>query len=505
MTRLAGYQTRDARSNSLEEFITQSDIMMESYADAAASLLSLRAEDVGWIPLNRLDKEDGFELEALQEIAQHAELQATGNPLLKRGFTLRRDNVFGRGVSFEGKIPPRFKEILEDPDNYEVLFSEGAFERNERSAFICGNLLMCYDTEDNTFFPIAFDEVSNFASDPNQKSKVHYYERSYVKIDPVTNRPQSEPTVEWYPVLERWEKRGTKPLLTTIANHPVIGTKLIIDFKVNTVNGHVWGVPDCLPAMPYAWAHAEYIRDASKVLKALATIIWKVVAKSKANTLNAAAKIAKPKQMASTAAMTEGTDLVSMPKAGQVDMKDGFSILAYVASALEVSAVALSSDSGASSGSNGAEVTLDGPSANAARARQNLWTSFYKRIYRAVGVKDITVQWPKIQEEPVYRQVQGFQIGFAYGGLHQDEYRAAVLEALDITPLHVGVPEPSPFTTAAIYSMEAEKLNAEKAQQDAAARAAGNVQGQGVSKPAGAALGSDNTNRDASRTPGTGS
>jgi hypothetical protein len=508
--RLAGTNTSRNTAVMLENLLEENEQFAESYQAASAALLSLQAEDVGWLPLNRVNEEDGFSLESLQEIADYAELQATGNPLLKRGFTIRRDNVFGRGISFQPpdgqKIAPRHLAVLGKPSNVAVLFSKDAYDRNERAQYIAGNLIMAYRISTQTFFPIPFNELSNFASNPDLKQDVWYYQRSWTEIDERTLKPKNEPTVKWYPVLERWEDRARRALPKSIADKPLDADVIIIDMKVNTVIGRPWGVPDCLPAMPYAWAHAEYIRDASKLLKALSTIAWKVVAKSKGNAVNASTKMATPKTTASTATMSSGTDLVAMPRSGQVDMKDGQTIAAYVASALEVSLVALLSDPSTASGSYGAAATLDGPSANAARARQSLWANFYKRVYRAVGVKDILVNFGKIQEDPIYRTAQTLQIGFAYGAIHQDEFRAAFLDATDVIPIHDVVPEPTPFTTAAQYSLEAQQINDQKAQAatDAASASASNVQGQGVSKGAGAGLGSDNTNRNADATPGTG-
>lgn len=499
--RLAGHTTHRMREASIEETLENNPILAEQYANAAAALLSLRAEDVGWAPLNRIEEEDGFTLEALQDIAEYAELQATGNPLLKRGFTLRRDNVFGKGVSFEENpekpISARIKALMDKPANKAVLNSPDAFGRLERSAFNAGNLFMAYRRSTETFFPIPLKEISNYASNPDLQQDVWYYQRSYTKVKDGTTNPESTPTVEWYPVLERWElARGAKNKLSeSIDNKPVIDDVVIIDFKVNTVVGRVWGVPDVLPALPYAWAHAEYIRDASKLLKSLSTIAWKIVGRTKAQVINASAQVARAKNAGSTASMTEGTDMVSMPKAGQVDMTDGRTIASYVASALEVSTDSILSDTTVGGVNSGA--SLDRASLNAARNRQGLWADFFRRIYRAAGATDVNVNFPKLAEEPLYRQAQLLQIGFAYGGLFQEEFRSAFLEVADITPIKAGLPEPSPFTTAALYSQEALDKEEAAAEREAdAAKAAANVQGQGVSKPDGTALGSDNTLRD---------
>lgn len=501
-TKLAGYAKKSEFETQLEEALQENDLLSESFQAASAALLALRAEDEGFRPLNKLKEDEGFSLESLQEIAELAELQTTGNPLLIRGINLRASNVFGKGINFQGDVKPRFKSIMDKPINKRTLFTEGAFKRNERSLYTTGNLFMAYRRTSRTFFAIPFSEISNSASNPDVVDDVWYYQRTWTETDLSKGIPNSKPTSKWYPVLEKFEEGD---LLKKIGDVEVDADVVIIDLKVNTTIGKVWGVPDVLPAMPYAWAHAEYIRDASKLLKALSTIAWKVVSKSKANAATAAAKSALPKGAAGTATMTEGTDLTAMPRSGQVNMGDGQTIASYVAAALEVSVIALLADPGSASGSYGAAATLDGPTASAARSRQNLWIEFYERVYRAVGEKSVLVNFPKIAEDPVYRIAQTLQIGFAFGAIHQDEFRASFLEATDVLPLHDEVPEPTPFTSAAQFSAEAQ-AQAEREEQVAAdaAKAAANVQGQGRSDGVGASAG-NNDLRDSSATPGTGS
>lgn len=505
MAKLAGSYRRNDRITELESLIESNPILAENYHAASAALLSLRSEDAGWAPLNAINGDDGFTLENLHDLSQHAELQVTGQPLLAAGLRLLRNNVFSKGVKFEkasgkGDIAARVTGIMEHPVNYECLHSSDAHARLTRALYTTGNLFIAYNRTTQRFFPIPFDQITNNASDPDIAQDVWYYQRSYTKIDIQTGMPEMTPTVVWYPVLEHFEDaadgRSNVELLTTIGdskgNNRVDPNIIIIDLKVNTSLGKVWGVPDVLPALPYAWAHSEYIRDASKLLKALSTIAWKVVAKSKGNAQNAAVKSAAPKQMGSTATMTEGTDLVAMPRSGQVDMKDGQTIAAYVASALGVSLVALMSDASAASGSFGAAQTLDKPQADNARERQALWSRFYNRIYRAAGAKDVVANFPKLTEDPIYRAGQTLQAGFASGAIHQNEYRKAFIELTDVEILEPidSMPEATVFTTAAQYSKEAQE-KAEKEAEDEAARAAANPQGVGRSNGIGSSRGNN--------------
>jgi hypothetical protein len=486
----------------LDEVVQENDILRETYADAAASLLAFRADEEGWSPLNTL-RDSGFSLDSLHKIADHAELQTTGNPLLKRGLTLRTSNVFGRGLILDGKVPPRFKAVMDKPVNQNALFTQSAFFRNERALFTGGNLFMAYNKKDKNFFAIPFSEITNSASNPNLREDVWYYERTYNKVDPNTGQKSDQPIKVWYPVLERAEA-GSLP--SSVQGVTLDKNIVIIDVKVNMPIGGVWGVPDCLPAMPYAWAHAEYLRDGSKLLKALATIAWKVVSKSKSTATTAGVKQANPKLAGGTAIMTNDTDMVAMPRAGQVDLRDGLQIAAYVASALEVSLISLTSDAGSAAGSYGAAATLIGPEAATARGRQAIWITFYSRCYRAIGFNDIDPNFPKIAEDPIFRQAQTISLLFAGGAIWQDEYRAAALEIADIPDLHgAAVPPPTEFTNASQFSVAA--INASAAQADAQAKqsqatAQGSVTGQGKSSGVGKTGGTrDLQNMDT--TPGT--
>lgn len=500
MTKIAGHYSDSLGAKRLEALLEENDVLRETYADAAASLLAFRADEQGWKPLNTL-RDSGFTLKSLKEIADVAELQTTGNPLLKRGLTLRTSNVFGRGIIFDGKIQPRFRRIIEKPVNQNALWTQAAFARNERALFTGGNLFMAYDRVNQNFFAIPFAEITNSASNPTLKEDVWYYQRSFKKSNPNTGVEDSDPTVVWYPVLERFES-GRLP--ASVQGELLDKNIVIVDVKVNMPIGAVWGVPDCLPAMPYAWAHAEYLRDGSKLLKALATIAWKVVTKSSSSATVAGVKAATPKNAAGTATMTAGTDLVAMPRAGQVDLRDGLQIAAYVASALEVPLLSLTSDAGSAGGSYGAAAALVGPEAATARARQSVWATFYSRCYRALGVDAVETNFPKIAEDPIFRQAQTIALLFAGGAIWQDEFRQAALEIADIPDLHGDeVPPPTEFTNASQFSVAAISQNV--AQQDAQAQATaqGAVTGQGRSSGVGKTGGTrDLQNMDT--TPGTG-
>lgn len=518
MTKMLTENAPEDLQKQISEVFGANKMLQESLDAATAQLVQLRLEDQNWRPLyGRPEDDDTFSLENLKEVAKTAEIQLIGNPLLQNGLRVRTSNVFGKGLAFDpvdaaSKVAPRFQDVLDKPANQRVLQSQSAYERNEREIFAKGNLFMAYRKSTKTFFPIPFKEITGHASNPELVEDVWYFQRTWTEFDFVTQRPKDDVSIVWYPVLEHAEE-GVNKLIDQIGTpaRKVDKDVVIIDLRVNNPVGTVWGVPDCLAAMPYAWAHAQYIRNASKLLEALSTIAWKVVARSKANSANAATKMNSPKRNGSTATMTEGTDLVAMPKAGQVDMKDGQVIASYVAAALGISLVALLQDAGAASGSYGAAASLDGPSANTARSRQALWVTFYERCYRAVGVKSINVNFPKLTEDPIFRSAQTLALAFTSGFLFQDEARDATLELLDIKSQHDGVPDANIFTKAAQYSLEAiaAEEKQEKAQIDGSPTYKAPTQAQlatgtGQATGVGSLSNGDNSTRDQAAKPGTG-
>jgi hypothetical protein len=166
---------------------------------------------------------------------------------------------------------------------------------------------------------------------------------------------------------------------------------------------------------------------------------WQLKSKTKTGVANAAAAIATPPGAGSTAVMGADMELSSMPRGGSVDLTDGRPLGSMVASALEVSVVALLSDPG-TAGAYGTAATLDVPTLKAMEARQQIWTQFYRRVLNFIGAKDPQINWPKIESEPSQRLMQALALAKETNAIWDDEYREAVIETLDIPKLHVGPP-----------------------------------------------------------------
>jgi len=458
-------------------------VLKESFDEAAQALIRLRTEDEGWGIIGQVNKDDGFSLRVVKDVAKKAEIQSTGNPLLKAAFELRFNPIFGRGFGIEGEIKPRYQRKLDNVSVKEVLFSDSGLDTIERTCFNAGNLFVAYNRITGDMMRIPLSEIHDRAVDPDFPARTAYYLWTHTRVDFDGN---ATPINEWLPVVE-WVAAG-KDNIDSVNRQPVNHDWTVIDMRVNVPSTGHWGIPDAFPALPYAWAYSQYIRNAASLLEALNLIAWRVVGKSKPQAQAAGITIAGHRKVGGIAAMTEGTTLDSMPRSGQVDMNDGRPMAAMVASATGVSTNGLLA---MSSGSGAAIQSLDGITVAMARTRQERWVDFYERVFVAMGLEGLTINFPRITEDPIHRQVSSLATGRATGAIYADEYRDAFLEAMSIKPQHDVPPE------VAEYAQAQNALGFLNMIEGIAARVEGGpIASQGNSGVAGSLGEIDNTNRN---------
>lgn len=402
-------------------------ILAESYSALARATLEF--DEKGWSPINQFT-ETGVRLQDVKVISQQARRQTTANPILKRGSMLRASYVFGRGFKMASRnnpLPPRFQSVIDDQINQQVLFSETACKKNERALFTDGNFFVRYDRRNRRFSRVPLDEIAGWATDPDDPEVIRYYLREYERRRPVTD-PYNSYTAEtvkvWYPL-----DYVTDPV-ARINDIPVDRNFAIIDVKANDETGSLWGIPDCLPAMPWAWAYSEYLKDGSKMLKALSGIAWQVKTRSTKGGANISSKLINNKEVAATAVTGADIELNAMPRNNTVDLATGRPLASMAASAMEVSVEALLSGPGAEGG--GGTPVLDQSTLNAAYARQGNWEDFFMRVLRLIGVPDPSVTFNSIIVDPAYRNIQSLATAWMTGLFGADVMQREMSEQLGI-------------------------------------------------------------------------
>lgn len=435
----------------------QLEFLRENYRAVTRSILAFESGFDGW--QNGIESEKGFNLDEVKRLAVYAEKQAKTNALIGRGLRLKNNHVFGRGYDFEfpeerrtatGKIPPRFQAIIDDPDNQEVLFSPTAMKKNNRILFTAGNLFVIYNKQTRKFSRVSIDRgIDNFISYDDDPERIKYYLRSYEVQDDLNPTTSAKTRVlEWIPTSSYAATPGVR-LPASIGEYPVNRNLVIIDLKVNNDAGEAWGVPDCLSALPWAWAASEFAKDSTKLLKALATLAYQVKAKTQAAQSSAGAKLAT-NRVAGVAITGPDTEINQIPRANAVDMYTGRPLQANVAAALDVSVTALTADTG-KGGSSAAESTLSLPETLAAISRQEDFNQFFRKVFAVIGLPGAQINYKKISVDPIHRQAQSAALLFTTGAINQEEYRSIALELMDIVGNPMQLPEANEFTGAKKY------------------------------------------------------
>jgi len=411
----------------IQELSQNNEILAESYSALARATLDF--DEKGWSPINQFNDE-GIRLEDVKVVARQSRRQSASNPLLKRGAMLRASYVFGRGFKMSSKsnpLPPRFQAIVDDPINQQVLFGEAACKKNERALFTDGNFFVRYDKRNRRFSRVPLDEITGWATDPDDPEIIRYYLREYERRQPVTD-PYATYTAEtikvWYPL------DYVDTPVARINNIPVDRNFVIIDSKSNDETGSLWGVPDSLPALPWTWAYSEYLKDGSKMLKALSSIAWQVKSKTAKGGANISSKLINNREVAATAVTGADIEMSAMPRNNSVDLATGQPLAAMAATAMEVSVDALLSGPGQSAG-GGAQV-LDQSTLNAAYARQGNWSDFFLRVLRVIGVPEPSVTFNNIIVDPAYRSVQSLGQAWMTGLFDAGVMQDAMAEQLGI-------------------------------------------------------------------------
>lgn len=411
----------------IRDLTADNEVLAESYSALARATLEF--DEKGWAPLNQFTN-DAIALSDVKIISKQARRQAASNPILKRGSMLRASYIFGRGFKMSSSgnsLPPRFQRIIDDPVNQQVLFSESACKKNERSLFTDGNFFVRYDRRNRRFSRVPLDEIAGWATDPDDPEVIRYYLREYSRRGPVSDPydvTAGEIVKVWYPV-----DFVDRPV-AQIENIRVDANFAIIDTKANDQSGGLWGIPDSLPALPWAWAYSEYLKDGSKMLKALSSIAWQVKSRSAKGGANVSSKLVGNGEVAATAVTGADVEMNALPRNNSVNLDTGRPLAAMAATAMEVSVDALLSGPG-EMGGGGAPV-LDQSTLNAAYARQGNWEDFFIRVLRVMGVAEPTVHFNNIIVDPAYRNIQSLATAWMSGLFGSDVMQSAMAEQLGI-------------------------------------------------------------------------
>ena len=430
----------------------------------------LQFEDAGWKTLSGAIDENGnagLSHNQVKEVAKQAKDMTKMNAFMGHALRVKTNHIFGRGFAFDLKPPaskeaiaPRHQKIIDDAENQRVIFSPTAMRNLNRVLWNTGNLFVLYNEKEREFSILSVDKAitPEFIHFDDNPSRLKYFKRSYTRRRDINTKTVKAPETveEWVPVLEYKEykkRRGEKipGIINVGGQDEIVNTDcVVIDLRLNKDEDEMWGVPDSFAAIPWAWASAEYIKDGSKLLKAYAAIAYQIKTKGEAGKKAAGAAIASGK-VGGSAVTGLDTEISQVNRASAVDLYTGRPIQAMFASAVDLSVTSVTNDTG-KGGAYGSEQVLTTPELLAALSRQEDFSGFFARLFRAMGIEG-RISWPSPSQDPVHRQLQSLGLAYTLGGIFQEELRVKSLELLDIEGDPTELPEPNAFTGSKIASL----------------------------------------------------
>lgn len=400
--------------------------------------LDLMIDNIGWTEISGYSEEGPTLTEIHNSSKQIRNLTAL-NAHMKRGLTLRQSYILEGGIKHDG-IPAggsqgvkNVQRIVDDPVNQKNFFSDAARKKREGCFYTNGQAI--YIGTDSTrsepkrITSLPVWNISSHYANPDDPAEVWAIRRTWESFD----RDGSSTTKnEWIFLDEHIDKRKGVPQINYNGQpEPVAQNKRAFVATVNQQEGWAWGLPDALAAMQWSKVYRNAIIDGTKMQEALATLAYKLKAQTSKGASTAAAKVADATPKGGTAAMPEGMDIASMATAGRgYDFNSLRPVLAIMATGLEISVVALSSDPGAAGSSYGSAQTLDSPTRLAMTARRMVHVDLEKRVLKWLGADDARVWLDSLDDgTELYRAVQSVLLKWN-SGLYTPQEIKKELEAL---------------------------------------------------------------------------
>lgn len=432
-------ESNTALSNSME-------VLQESFADAMLAL-----DDVGWRPLGPNEDATEIRLDTIKNISQTTRGLVAINPLIKRGVAVRTTYIWGEGVKFEGideKDP-----LLTDKNNKKFFFSPQAQAELEAVMATDGNLFTLITkpgggkrrlTESGAgvakLSRVPMREITATVNNPINKEDIWFYRREFSVLHENyrTGQVTEKNIIAWFPA-DDYDMENGKPF--TIQGKPVVWNSAILHNTANKQVGWKWGAPDLMSVIFWTKAYKEFLETSATLVKAYARFAFKITAPTANGVKGAATKVAAQptrdpltgdvQSVGGTALMGMGTTMSTIGRTGgSVDFSAGLPLAAMVAAGLEIPLTSLTADSGSSNRS--AAETLEAPTMKAMKARQQLWGSYFTRLFDYLGKPDVRVVWGKIDSGDLLRNLQAIAAVTPLNVLHAEEVRNFVQTTLEI-------------------------------------------------------------------------
>ena len=376
-----------AKRDPLEKAVVQ---LQEAFADVQAML---SADAAGWIPLGG---SDGTLPGAIRQMkAEEAQLAVAINPLIKRGMTLRSAYIWGLGVEVTIKdkkdngqdVQSILTRFWDDKRNHPICSTDGQLER-EAELGTGGEVWLALVTNEKTgrviVRPIAYNEVTDIITNPEDKFTDWFYLREYVAVKDKKTVRELYPSLGYWPSVR--EKVVTDEMAKQFGRPGLTNTVIRWDAPVRKVMVNKLGdrgLGDTFASIPWAVAYKRFLEAWFKLMQSLAKFAWQAKTRG-----DKGADVARKIKVAMAAAEESGKSVIADPntqleaisKSGATfDADSGRPLAGMAAAGLGFPVTLLLADPGVT-GARAVAETLDEPTALEMGLRRKLWTRVFQDI-----------------------------------------------------------------------------------------------------------------------------
>lgn len=337
----------------LQEQVRQRDDSLELLSERLAEL-ELGTEDAGYLRL-AADGDRDFSRDGLRRITRQARLYRLKNPLILRGVEVKKNFVFGQGISVQARdeaVAEVVTKFWADAKNVAELTSHQALLAKEDDLQVEGNLFFALFTHPATghvrIRTIPFDEVEDIVYNPEDGKDPWFYKRVAQRsaVNLTTGNYETTQVTTYHP---DWRYRpAARP--ATIGGVAIAWDAPVYHVSVNRLSGMRFGVSEVYAAVDWARAYKEFLEDWATIVKSYARFAWKGKVKGGSSSVAAAKTALGTRLTGSNAAETnpspatastwienQGMDLTPMRTAGATtSAEDGRRLLLMVSAAMGV-------------------------------------------------------------------------------------------------------------------------------------------------------------------------
>lgn len=417
----------------------------------------LKWEDQGWRRITgQALTEEGPTLQQVKDMSKTLRDAVAESPLPKQANELRASYVFSERFIVPGleevEVPKTgagrktdaerskdaLKRFAQSRTGRKYVFGKEAQELISKACSTDGVYILLGDDVTKEVHPIPLSQIQDTMVNPDFPDEIWAYLRAWNPNPQDTNAQEVQ---RWYYTDAYTGTRAKSLPVSDEKRVPVDGGKTVLDLRVNTQTGWVYGLPDLWAGHVWARNYMASVKDGMEVTSLMAWLSAKVKSQSKAGSREVGVRVGNAGNGAGVQTYGEGNSIDTYATTGKAyDFNALRPIAALYALGAGVSVVDLLASPDAAGASYGSAQSLAPGVRRAISMRRDIIASWMERVLAWATGGYFSVVPASIEEVEPYRQAQILNLMWLSGLAHADEIRPRFAELAKVVMVHPEAP-----------------------------------------------------------------